>query len=91
MAYSTTDDMSVNEVRNLIKSISDKLYNSKFENIDRELATAKISRMSLDAVIAIARTTYSARSKLIHWRRFVDRARDEMKRRGEAGPYLAGL
>lgn len=91
LAYSTTNDMSVIQVRNLIKSISDQLSNSKFQNIDRELADAKISCMSLDAAIAIARTTYSARSKLTHWRRFVDRARDEMKRRGEAGPYLAGL
>ena len=91
MADSTTNDMSVIQVRDLIKAISDQLSKSKFEHIDRELADAKISRMSLDAAIAISRTTYSARSKLIHWRRFVDRTRDEMKRRGEVGPYLAGL
>lgn len=91
LAYSTTADFAIKEIATLIQSISKDLRDSAFSAVDHALENADLSKMSLDAVVAISRTTFSARAKLAHWANFVDRARKELEARGEKGPYLPGL
>lgn len=91
LAYESMEDMKISQVGDLIASISRQLKNSNFQQIDNNLATADTSKMSIDAVVAISRTTYVVRSSLGHWKDFVGRARKEMQVRGEPGPYLPGL
>ena len=66
LAYESMGDMKVSQVRDLIASISRQLKKYDFQRIDYNMAIADLSKMSIDALIAISRTTYVVRSSLDH-------------------------
>ncbi len=91
IASSGTTSLSVDMIGQLIASITEHLNEGGFAEVDNYLLGACFKKMSLDAVIAVARMTFPAKAHLANWAGFVARARAAMEERGEAGPILKGL
>ncbi len=91
LALAADTEMSIEAVGVLIDEISQDLHQRLFDRVDYALRTADVQLMCEDAAVAIARTTYPAKSMLPNWQYFVQRARNSMECRGKNEPFLAGL
>jgi hypothetical protein len=88
---SNTVDLTFGQINKIVTSISLRLHQGKFNEIDQGLSEADPTKMSPDAVVAISRITYPARMNLGHWKNFVALASVEMNRRGESSDLMVGL
>jgi hypothetical protein len=76
----------------LVDALEDALAQSDFETIDKVLIHLDYSQISPEAMVALLRTTYQARSSLQAWSAAVQKIKDELNRRGVDGQrVLAGL
>lgn len=88
---SNTHDLSFDQISAIVSSISSSLHSGEFRQVDDGLVEADPTKMSPDAIVAISRITYPARVNLEHWKHFVERASQEMTRRGQPKNLMAGL
>lgn len=88
---SNTVDLTFGQINKIVSSISLRLHQGRFDEIDQGLSEADPTKMSPDAVVAISRITYPARLNLSHWKIFVTLANREMNRRGESNDLMVGL
>lgn len=91
LAQGKKDSLTLAELGNVVDGITRDLYAKKFKSIDRALASANPSQMSADAIVAVARVTYSAKESLGHWSAFVRRSKEALHHRGQPEKTLAGL
>ncbi|RSV20376.1 hypothetical protein CA236_00210 [Sphingomonas sp. ABOLG] len=91
LSESSTDTLTFSQVGAIVDSLSSRLSQADFSSIDDDLASATIEMMSPEAIVTIARTTFSARTELSHWRSFVERAKAVLTARGAGTRMLAGL
>jgi hypothetical protein len=76
------------QIEQLIDELTQALNDGKFDEIDRELSSLDPNGLCVDAVVALSRATYPARTKLREWSSFVKRAIDVLKTRGDERAML---
>lgn len=91
LAHGREDSLTLAELGNVVDGITRDLYAKNFRSIDRALESANPSQMSADAIVAVARVTYSAKESLGHWSTFVRRSKQVLLDRGQSEKMLAGL
>lgn len=91
LAESGVGPLTFAQVGVILDELSRLLSNKKFFEIDEELSLADVSCMSVEAVVTVARTTFSARSHLRFWPTFVARSKNALEKRGVDLRTLAGL
>lgn len=91
VATAKIEDLQLREVRKIVDGISNLLDGRNFQTINFALERAEMSKMSVDALVAIARITYLARNELPGWAVFVEKAREIIVERGEDVENLEGL
>lgn len=91
LAHCKEDPLTLIELGGIVDGITRDLYAKKFASVDRALDSADPSRMSNDAIVAVARVTYSAREFLGSWSAFVQRSKEALLDRGQSEKMMAGL
>lgn len=91
VAHSGTAELTFEKLGCLVDTLSQSLHEARFDEVDNQLAQANVHKMSLDAIVAISRITFPAKSNLAHWPEFVSRASDEIDLRGASRSLLQGL
>jgi hypothetical protein len=89
-AHTSRGPLSMEQVGQIFDGLNELLHQYRFRMIDEAFESTNLPEMSVDAIVVFARSTYRARERLSGWRAFVDRAREELARRGEDG-VLSGL
>ncbi|WP_404709951.1 hypothetical protein [Sphingomonas sp. MMS24-J13] len=90
LAESGLAPLSTQKIGVLIDELSACFYEGRFNDVDKALDGAEPQFMSVDAVVTISRITYTARTKLSKWTSFIERAKEEMSKRGEYA-VMAGI
>jgi hypothetical protein len=73
--------LSLAQVGELVEALSLALHEGRFGEIDSSLNLLTPSRMSSDAITAVARVTYPARERLRYWLQFARQAKIEFAKR----------
>jgi hypothetical protein len=82
IACSSEVSLTLAQIEILIDGLTQTLNDGKFDELDKELSSLDPNGLSIDAVVALSRVTYPARTKLREWSSFVRRATDALKARG---------
>ena len=73
------------QLGDLITANDKYLWSKRFEAFDEILKGLDVTQLHEDYIICYARGTFMARSKLKEWKPFVERAVEELNRRGFDG------
>ena len=91
VAYSRRDELPLGKMGEIVDDLT-RLFNAgRFDEVNQSLCDARPEIMSVDAITAISRLSYSARSRLKYLPDFLTRARNSLKERGADSRVLAGL
>jgi len=91
MAYRAVDELSLSDIEVIVDGLTKVLSSGRFAEVDISLSGADPSRMTADAIVAIAHMTFPAKSNLHAWQDFVDRSRAALTERGDEEDHLEGL
>lgn len=91
IAESGVGSLDLSQIKVLIIDLGDHLSGGDFPEIDRALGSLDFSRMGEDAIVAVSRTLYPARSALPGWQNFLQNAQHEIEKRGLDGRLLCGI
>jgi len=91
LAHGKEGPLTLTELGVIVDGITRDLYAKNFESIDEALGSAEPSLMSNDAIVAVARVTYTARHALATWPTFVRRSKKALSDRGQSEKMMAGL
>jgi hypothetical protein len=91
LAHVTKGPLNLIELGRIVDGLTRDLYAKNFRSVDNALDSADPSQMSNDAIVAIARVTYSARDVLVSWPTFVRRSKETLSHRGLSEKMMAGL
>ena len=89
-AHVTRGPLSLEQVGQIFDGLNELLHEYRFRMVDEAFESSQLPKMSADAIVVFARSTYKARDRLSGWRAFVARARVELAGRGEES-VLSGL
>jgi hypothetical protein len=82
IARSSETSLTYTQIELLIDGLTQVLNDGKFDELDKELSSLDPNGLCVDAVVALSRVTYPARTKLPEWSSFVKRATNALKARG---------
>jgi hypothetical protein len=88
IAESAKADLTVKEVKIIVKGVDERLRNHQFALLDSELASLRVRSMYPDAICAVVRTTAIAKHRLANWARLLELA---LKRLGDDFPTSRAL
>jgi hypothetical protein len=91
ISMSNRDHLSLSQIGEVMDEITNSLNAGDFSGVNESLRHIRIDRMSIDAIVTVARVSFLARNDLRNWADFVQRARAEIIARGEEEENLEGL
>ena len=91
LAENGKSSLTIEEVRGILDAISDQFFSGDTIGISAALKDAKVSDMSVDAMVAIARCTAPLRESLEDWSDFIIDCRNEFAARSVDIKPLRGL
>lgn len=91
IAYKAGEELKLSDVEVIVDGLTMFLSSDRFAEVDIALSRADPSRMTADAIVAIAHMTFPAKSKLNAWQSFVERAKIAIIERGDEDDHLEGL
>ncbi|MBV1831327.1 hypothetical protein HNW77_11830 [Komagataeibacter sp. AV436] len=72
-------ELSILEIKTIIKDISSRLSKNAFAEIGSDIASLDISQMGEDAIVAVSRTLFPVSSKLPYWNHFIEKVKTESR------------
>jgi hypothetical protein len=82
LLYASGQKLRDTDIADAIRELSKLLISGRVAAVDAILDAAQPRKMSIEMMITLLRTSYAARNSLRGWSKLVERAEDEVRRRG---------